>query len=504
MSNATPLTELRELLQRLPPEVLTQLDSLLFSEPWVPLPGPQTLAKNSQADVLFYGGAAGGGKTDLLIGLALTEHRRSIIFRREGTQLQGIYDRVAEILGTREGFNSHDKIWRLPLPSQVRRQLEFGACKDLGDEKAYQGRPHDAKLFDEIPLFAEAQFRYLNGWKRTTVRGQRVRTVCAGNPPTDSDGEWVIRYWAPWLDDHYPYPAEQGELRWFAMLKGKDTEVESGEPFEWEGEMILPHSRSFIRSMVQDNPFLMDTDYTQVLQALPEPLRSQMLRGDFRAGRDDDPFQVIPTEWVREAQKRWEKRDRKGPMTAMGVDVARGGSDFTVLAPRHGNWYDELTPLPGSATPNGPTTAGAVVSLVRNGASIHVDVIGVGSSVYDFLDANGLNVTGVNASEATHATDRSGRLPFYNVRAQMWWQFREALDPQYDEGVALPPDDMLRADLCAPRWKMTQRGIQVESRDDIVKRIGRSPDRGTAVVLASMEPSLPFNQANPVPRKRYV
>lgn len=501
MSNAIPLTELRELLQRLPPEALTQLDSLLFSEPWVPLPGPQTLAAKSPADVLFYGGAAGGGKTDLLAGLALTQHRRSIIFRREATQLQGIFDRVADILHSRDGFNGHDKIWRLP---GMGRQLEFGSCKDPGSEIAYQGRPHDLKAFDEITHFLEAQFRFLNGWKRTTVRGQRVRTVCAGNPPTDSDGEWVIRYWAPWLDDHYPAPAEDGEIRWFAMLDGKDQEVDSGEHFMWKGEMILPHSRSFIRSSVEDNIFLMDTDYKQVLQALPEPLRSQMLRGDFNAGRDDDPFQVIPTQWVREAQARWEKRDRKGPMTAIGVDVARGGADFTVLAPRHGNWYDELTPLPGSATPNGPTTAGAVVSLVRNGASIHVDVIGVGSSVFDFLDANGLNVTGVNASEASLATDRSGRLPFMNVRAQMWWQFREALDPQYDEGVALPPDDMLRSDLCAPRWKMTQRGIQVESRDDIVKRIGRSPDRGTAVVLASMAPSLPFNQPNPVPRKRYV
>ena len=47
----------------------------------MPLPGPQTQALQTEADVLFYGGAAGGGKSDLLIGAALNEHTRSILFR---------------------------------------------------------------------------------------------------------------------------------------------------------------------------------------------------------------------------------------------------------------------------------------------------------------------------------------------------------------------------------------------------------------------------------------
>ena len=44
---------------------------------WVPNPGPQTQAFLCEADELFYGGEAGGGKTDLGIGLALTAHRRA-------------------------------------------------------------------------------------------------------------------------------------------------------------------------------------------------------------------------------------------------------------------------------------------------------------------------------------------------------------------------------------------------------------------------------------------
>lgn len=64
---------------------------------------------------------------------------------------------------------------------------------------------------------------------------------------------------------------------------------------------------------------------------------------------------------------------------------------------------------------------------------------------------------------------------------------REALDPEANNGIALPPDPRLRADLCAPHWKPKGPLIQVESREEIFKRIGRSPDWGTACVLARME-----------------
>jgi hypothetical protein len=64
------------------------------------------------------------------------------------------------------------------------------------------------------------------------------------------------------------------------------------------------------------------------------------------------------------------------------------------------------------------------------------------------------------------------------------WKFREALDPVTGAGVALPPDQALAADLAAARWKFTARGIQVELKDEIRKRLGRSPDRGDAVIMA--------------------
>lgn len=449
-------------------------------------PTPQRQALESPADVLFYGGAAGGGKTDLLIGLALTQHDRSAIFRRTFKQVSAIEERVAELLGHSKGYNSTRGRWRLPGG----RFLQLGSCVNLGDEKSYQGHPHDAKLFDEITHFLEEQFRYLSGWNRSAKPGQRKRIVAAGNPPTDSEGEWIVQYWGPWLDSEHPRPAMPGDLRWFAVLDGKDVEVEDGEEFDWKGETITPLSRTFIPSKVEDNPYLMRTGYRATLQALPEPLRSQMLKGDFKAGHDDSPWQVIPTDWVVAAQQRWKDtpKPRDVPMTSMGLDVARGGADNTVISPRYGYWFDEQKIYPGPATPNGPAAASLAVSFLRSNACVQVDVIGIGASVFDHLEQIGVRVEAMNASRRSVRRDKTGTLGFFNSRSDWWWSMREALDPQYGMDVSLPPDRQLRVDLCAPRWKAGLRGIQVETKEETIGRIGRSPDRGDAAVYALQEP----------------
>jgi len=449
---------------------------------WVPLPGPQTEAFDSPADILFYGGAAGGGKTDLLLGTALTRHTRSIIFRRESKQLQGIIERLTTIVGNRDGYNGQEQVWKFP-----EIQIELGSCKVPGDEIKYQGRPHDLIGFDEITHFLEKQFRFLLGWLRTTKAGQRCRVICTGNPPTDSDGQWVVEFWGPWLNPDHPNPARPGELRYYVMIGDKEVEVPDRRPVRHDGQIIIPKSRTFIPSKVRDNPFLIATGYESTLQALPEPLRSQMLRGDFRAGTDDDPYQVIPTEWVKLAQERWNESGKQGEMDSMGVDPARGGKCETVLATRYGSWYAPLICYPGSSTPDGPAVGALAISNLRDAAPIHVDVVGVGSSVYDHLNLNKIHVVGINGAEKSTETDRSGKLGFYNKRAEGWWRFREALDPQYGKNIALPPGNDVRADLCAPRWRLTTRGILIESKEELMSRIGRSPDKGDAIIYASEE-----------------
>ena len=500
-SSAKQIIELSHILERLDPDELHELQrEVLGNLPnpiWTPLPGPQMDALESPADIVFFGGSAGGSKSDLLLGLALTHHRRSIIFRREATQTVALVDRLAEILGTREGLSSQPPIWRLP---DWGKQIEFGSCKDPGDETKWQGRPHDLLAFDEICNFLEHQFRFLCTWLRTTISGQRCRVVCTGNPPVDEDGRWVITYWGPWLDSKHPRPAKPGELRWYTTVDGKDVEVADGKPIRVKGVMVRPMSRTFIPSKVQDNPFLMGTNYEAVLQALPEPLRSQMLEGNFQAGIKDSEWQVIPTAWVEAAQARWEEDGKKGAMDSMGVDPSRGGIDKFEISTRHGSWYAPLISYPGSAVPDGAIGAGLVVAALKDGAPVHVDVIGVGGSVVDHLRSNKIHVIAVNASESAPEgkTDKlTQKLRFRNMRSFIWWRFRESLDPKTGADVALPPDPEMKADLCAPLWTLTAGGILIESKEDklgadgikiagLKRRLGRSPGKGEAVVYCSI------------------
>lgn len=509
--------DLEAALEYLSPAERAEFDRLveadLEEKIWAPLPGPQTMASESTADIIGFGGAAGGGKTDLAVGKGLTQHHEVLIMRREGTQLQGILQRMQTLLGNRDGYNGQDKIWRDAGPRNV--LIEFGSCPNAGDEQRQQGRPHDLLVFDEAANFLELQVRFLLGWNRSTRDGVHSQALLTFNPPTSAEGRWIIDFFGPWLDKkHALYPTAPGVIRHALMMpaeNGTSTDIWVGsaapcvlvngqlvyefDPDEFPIEDILtPQSRTFIPSRISDNPFLAGSGYLRQLQAMPEPLRSQMLYGDFQAGMQDDPWQVIPTAWVEAAMARWVDRSPKGEMMSQGVDVARGGKDNTMIANRHANpdgskgaWIDRLRIFPGTETPDGPMVAGLVIASRRDEAPIHIDVIGVGASPYDTLNGMQLQVLGVNVSEKARGTDKSGRLNFLNQRSELWWRMREALDPTNDTGLCLPPDKDLLIELCTPTWLLQGLVIKVASRDDIYEKIKRSVDRAVAVILAMIE-----------------
>jgi len=458
---------------------------------WTPYPGPQTQAYACTADVVGFGGAGGGGKTDLLVGKAFTKHHRAMLFRRQKTdELTNMVDRSRDIAPPGARLNETKLLWR-GLPGGG--VIGFGGLERPEDWKHYRGHGYDFFGFDEATEFLESQVRSLMGWNRTTKQGQACQVILTFNPPTSAEGEWIIRFFAPWLDPHHPNPAEPGEHRYFAMLDGEEREVETGEPFAKGGELITPKSRTFYPARVQDNPTLVANGYVATLQGLPEPLRSQVLYGDFTAGLEDDEWQVIPTRWVLAAQQRGQHGRRPEVLlTQLGIDVARGGRDRTVFARRYDGWLEPLLPLRKrefEGAEDGATVAKVAESILLATASpralIAIDATGVGASPYDFLRrVHRRRVVGVIMAEGSGQVDASGRQRFQNTRSWLWWHMRELLDPDRGSTVALPDDPRLRADLCAPRWKPTVRGIAVESREDIVKRLGRSPDDGTACVLS--------------------
>jgi hypothetical protein len=371
--------------------------------------------------------------------------------------------------------------------------------------------------YDEVTQMREKQVRYTMGWVRSADPKQRCRTIMAFNPPTTPEGRWVIKFFAPWLDKKHPNPAKDGELRWFATVQGNpdyELPVERGgaqfvivggkpvydfDPAEYAPEEIVtPKSRTFITSRVTDNPYYVKSGYIAQLQALPEPLRSQMLRGDFMAGTEDHRSQLIPTAWVEAAMNRWRPRDAAGEMTSMGVDAARGGNmgstlgatgkDKMIISRRHGRWFAPLIAIKGVDVNSGSLAASQVIRFRRDNAPVHLDVVGIGTSPFDFLEEAAVHVVPINgAASAENETAARGLLKFVNLRAMLLWRLREALDPENPDPIALPDDAELLADLTAPLFWVVKGGIKVESKDEIAKRIMRSTDKGDAVMYANID-----------------
>lgn len=207
--------------------------------------------------------------------------------------------------------------------------------------------------------------------------------------------------------------------------------------------------------------------------------------GEFHATDEDT---IIPLSWIEEANERWHENQAKvaGPIDRMGVDVARGGADKTVIAKIRGFRVDELEYKFHQDTVK---TENQVIGILEANekAVATIDADGLGAGVYDHVmhDIGRDRVRPFHASAATDWRDKSGELEFLNVRAAAWWKLREMLNPEYGSTLELPPDDKLIGDLCAPKRKESARGkIQVESKDDVKKRLeGRSTDSADAVIM---------------------
>jgi len=465
---------------------------------WELLPGPQTEAAQSPAFEILYGGEAGGGKTELIAWLAKNEHHRALVLRRSFPELERtLIPRMLEKYPDPRLYNLANHVWRFPEG----KRIELGYLDSDKDVFNYQGAEIDGFFPDELTQFPRDWYLYLFSRIRTTRAGQRMRALATTNPGGEHEA-WVKERWGPWLDDSHQRPAKSGEIRWYRR-------VESSADYA-EEEVAADHdsvgcgcdndrhshawSRTFIRAGIKDNPFV-GRDYVRNLDMLPEPYRSQLKRGDWNIGNKDSEWQVIPTEWIRLAQQRWKERPRPDvPMSQLGIDVARGGKDFTVKVPRYETWFAEPIKHPGTETPDGMVIAAQVAALgefghvIPDGTPVAIDIIGVGASPADILTQNGFNVVPIDARLGSDKKTKGG-LRFGNKRAELWWSLREALDPATGSGYALPPGPEVLGDLAAPRWKPTPLGVRVEEKDEIKKRIGRSPDVGDTIVYANAMPS---------------
>ena len=213
---------------------------------------------------------------------------------------------------------------------------------------------------------------------------------------------------------------------------------------------------------------------------LESPLYISKVLGLFPDIADDT---LISPRLIREARERELAGLGKG---RYGADIARFGKDETIV---YRNRDGQIRLAYKGAKNDTMKTAGAFAKILRGHVNQTVpmimDIIGVGAGVYDRLREQGLNVYPFTASERAYEPER-----FLNRRAEVYWNFREALEESTDEeGIDLDVlDDDLASQLQTIKWFTNSKGqIYIESKDDMAKRGLPSPDRADACVISDIK-----------------
>ena len=253
-----------------------------------PQPGPQTQFLASTADIVIYGGAAGGGKSYGLLLDALRHYQNplfgGVIFRRTSVQVRnegGLWDQSMTIYPhfkakPREAFLD----WKFPGGMTV----GFAHIEHEKDVLNWQGAQVPWIGWDELTHFSEGMFFYMLSRNRSASGVKpRIRATC--NPDPDS---WVKTFISWWLDDEgaYPLPERSGKIRYFIRLNEQihwaDTAEELKHQFG-QGPEIAPKSVTFISAKLEDNKILMhmDPQYLGNLLAMNRVDRLRLREGNW-------------------------------------------------------------------------------------------------------------------------------------------------------------------------------------------------------------------------------
>jgi hypothetical protein len=236
---------------------------------------PQALFLLDQSREVFYGGAAGGGKSDALLMGALqyvdVPDYSALILRRTFPQLRGsggLISRATQWLSNSDAeWNERESTWTFPSGAKLR----FGHCKDENNKYDYDGQEYQYVGFDELTHFTDSQYDWIgfSRTRRTVDIDVPVRTRASGTPTGVGYG-WVKRR--------------------FITHRSEDVD--------------------FIPARVGDHPGLNPEEYAASLSRMPEETRKRLLEGDWdvfegAAFADFDasvhvvpPF-AIPRDWER-------------------------------------------------------------------------------------------------------------------------------------------------------------------------------------------------------------
>lgn len=339
-----------------------------------PQEGSQELALNCTADVVIYGGAAGSGKSHLMLMRALMQvedpHYNAIVFRRTTTTLRdGLWGEAKQMY----------RPWKKSIQEQpMRMEFESGAVikfnhmeHDKHAENDHQGKQYSLICFDEGTQFSEYQIQYLMSRMRSAAEGNSQMFISCNPDPDSFLCQWID--W--WLDDDgYPLLERSGKERYYCTINGElkfaDTEEELFEqwsdylkvwnPRKEEWVITKPKRMCFIAGTIFDNPALIEANpqYLATLNALPPIEKARLLDGNWYIRPEGSSH--YKRGWVKKASRvpdnavycrAWDKASTKPsdankyPDFTACIKMAKcKNGDFYIVGDFHPDCHDEKDP----------------------------------------------------------------------------------------------------------------------------------------------------------------
>jgi len=277
---------------------------------------------------------------------------------------------------------------------------------------------------------------------------------------------------------------------WCVMIDKSDYNVLEGD-FEFEGNWYRP-----------------DDEFRKKILALPPKVSEGVL---------------VPAEWIDLAFERWKHMqsgkitiasgqvmvEKEVPMNTkqlrLGVDVAGMGRDSSAFCHRYGNYVDKFEMMQSAGKANHMEVVGKVKNIIKAGMDdfrglkpkAFIDTIGEGAGVYSRLlempeekKADSFLTGAIFSTKYSEKAERdqqplkdyTGIYEFLNLRAYLYWAIRDWLNPNNKNAAALPPDEELKQELSQTKWEFLSNGkIKIEPKEEIKKRLGRSPDKSDAL-----------------------
>jgi predicted phage terminase large subunit-like protein len=319
---------------------------------------PQELFINSTADICFYGGQAGGGKTFS----ALMHHMkymddplyRGLILRRTTPMLMkpgAIWDEAKSLYKDIDP-GCKIKIKDLKIIMSSGAEIAFSHFERVDTKDNFQGSQISSVFFDELCQFEEEQFLYLLSRLRTKAK-MKPCARAAMNPDPDS----FVRKWVDWYlfpQSHplfgRPDPSKQGVVRWFVRLDNQMIWANSKEELLEHHPESVPLSFQFISASVYDNPHI-EPSYIAFLEGLGQIEKELLLYGNWEARAESAGF------WKRQ----WCEELIEAPHRSEFTKIVRA--------------YDLAGELKSSVNADPDFSVGVKMGRLKNGNYVILDVI---------------------------------------------------------------------------------------------------------------------------------